>query len=204
MTTPLERPARRSQLPKIPHESGILCATHKVYSLTCTEYEELWERAGGCCEACGKEIDRTKRDHAIDHDHHYGLTAVRGIVCVRCNGYLARLETPRLRPTWSDGPGRWFRGYFERAWFMRAHNVAAKSERKFVDHARFRAEMREWTAYNRHLFTQDPKAALVPTDSPSEIAAILRDEMSPQAFASLVRILNREAQTPKRMTGRAS
>ncbi|WP_434744625.1 endonuclease domain-containing protein [Streptomyces sp. A-14] len=183
--------------PRIDHESGILCATHKVYSLSCEEYEQMWARADGHCEACGQAIDRTKRDHAIDHDHRYGITAVRGIVCARCNGYLARLETPRFRPTFISGPGRWFRSYFLRAWFMYGSNVG--TDLVPVNHSEFRAELRTWSAYNRHLFTRDPKAAVISTDKPSEIAKVLRREMSPQGFAALVRILNREAQTPKRI-----
>lgn len=66
-----------------------------------------------------------------------------------------------------------------------------------VDRERFRQELREWRTYNKALFSNDPRAALVPTDKPSVIAQILRDEMSPQAFASLVRILNKMGEAPK-------
>lgn len=203
MSIPRQSPGRTAlhqQVRASRHESGILCKAHKVYSLTCGEYDELWERSGGNCEACGRELDLTKRDHAIDHDHRYGNQAIRGIVCTRCNGYLARLETPRVHPAFGSGPGRWFADYFRRAWFVRSHHSDPQTLR-LVDHDKFRAEMRDWSAHNRHLFTQDPKAAVVPTDKPSEIAKILRAEMSPQAFGSLVRILNREAQKPKRMGG---
>lgn len=192
------RIAPSQRFPASRHVSGVLCKAHKVYSLTCDEYEALWERSGGRCEACGRAFDLAKRDHAIDHDHRYGYKAVRGIVCVRCNGYLARLETPRLHPTFGSGPGRWFADYFRRAWFVRSHHSSPPPTSKLVDHDKFRAEMRDWSAHNKHLFTRDPKATVVPTDKPSEIAKILRAEMSPQAFASLVRILNREAQIPKR------
>jgi hypothetical protein len=181
-----------------PHESGILCNAHKTYSLNCEEYEQLWARSGGNCEACGKAIDRTKRDHAIDHDHRYGNRAVRGIVCSRCNGHLARLETPRLRPIWTQGPGRMFRNYLGRAWFTRHLHEGPTSAREYVDHSEFRAEMREWSECNKHLYAKKPSATVIPTGKPSEIAKILRREMSPQAFAALVRILNREVATPKR------
>ena len=185
----------------VEHASGILCATHKIYSLSCDEYEELWERSGGCCEACGEFLDQRKTrgsvEHAIDHDHRYGHAAVRGIVCLRCNGYLGRLEAPRVRPTFGSGPGRWFADYFRRAWFVRRADAEPAGGQK-LDHDRFRTELRDWATYNKHLFTRNPKAAVVPTDSPSEIARILREEMSPQAFASLVRLLDREARKPKR------
>lgn len=182
---------------KHPHTSGITCQSHKTYLLSCDEYEQLWARSGGHCEACGRKVDVAGRNYAIDHDHRYGVTAVRGIVCARCNFHLARLETPRFRPTFGHGPGRWFSGYFNRAWFMR-QRPSPEPDKHLVDHDEFEEELRVWATYNKHLFTQDARAALVPTDKPSEIAKILRAEMSHQAFASLVRILNSEAQTPKR------
>jgi len=186
------------------HASGIDCLAHKVYKLTCEEYEQLWERCGGCCEACGRAIDLSKRDHAIDHDHRYGITAVRGIVCVRCNGYLGRLENPRIHPAFGPGPGRWFAKYFRRAWFTRPCDVQSEEPKReeLLDHEQFREEMRDWSAYNKHLFTRDPKAVVVPTDRPSEIVKILRREMSHQAFACMARMLNEEAAIPKLTVGR--
>jgi len=180
------------------HSSGIQCATHRVYLLSCGEYEAMWERCGGYCDACGNEIDRTKRDHAIDHDHRYGITAVRGIVCVRCNGYLAALESPPA-PAVGVGYRRWFSGYFVRAWFLdtgRHHPPAGKH----VDHVQLQEELRDWSLLSRYLFNRDPKAVLVPTDKPSQIVKVLREEMSPQAFARMVKMLTEEAATPKRMT----
>ncbi|MFE4857330.1 endonuclease domain-containing protein [Streptomyces sp. NPDC056670] len=175
---------------KRPHESGIVCQSHKTYLLSCDEYEQLWERSGGNCEACGRKVDVARRNYAIDHDHRYGVTAVRGIVCARCNYHLARLENPRFRPTFGHGPGRWFSSYFSRAWFMRQHiGPAPEHHKHLVDHEEFEEELRVWTTYNKHLFTRDAKAALVPTDRPAEIARILRSEMSHQAFAALGRVL---------------
>lgn len=180
------------------HGSRISCKAHKVYKLTCDEYDEMWEACGGNCTACGRAIDLTKNDHAIDHDHRYGVTAVRGIVCFPCNQYLWRLENPQFHPAFGRGPGRWFKGYFERAWFMRNRRESKASD-DLVDHEQIRSEMRDWVAHNKALYSANPKAVLVRTDKPSEIAKTLRAEMSPQAFANLVRILNREAETPKKL-----
>jgi hypothetical protein len=189
---------------KIAHESGVLCTVHKVYSLTCADYDALWERSGGRCEACGDlPNDPRGRKLVIDHDHRYGHAAVRGLICRWCNAALGQLESPNIHPAFGmGGPGGWFRGYLSRAWFAR-NDQTPQPPAAPVDRKKFRSELREWRKYNKALFSNDSRDVLVPTDKPSVIAQILRDEMSPQAFASLVRILNREAQTPKRMTERA-
>lgn len=55
------------------------------YGLTKSKYDELVASHGGACGICGKR-DRL----AIDHDH--ATSAVRGLLCYRCNRHLAALE----------------------------------------------------------------------------------------------------------------
>lgn len=179
------------------HASGIRCKTHKTYSLDCNEYEQLWERAQGCCEACGQPIKLDRRDHAIDHDHRYGHQAVRGIVCYPCNINLGQIEAQNTHLRWAHWPGYRFSNYFSRAWFTR-HLRDEAVEVEHIDRATVRNALRTWNFHNKHLISRDPKAVLVPTNRPSEIAQILRREMSPQAYASLVRVLNKLGEQPKR------
>ena len=178
------------------HESGITCQTHKVYSLTCEDFDALWKRSGGNCEACGQAPQEGPRlGLVIDHDHHYGNTAVRGLICRWCNTVLGQLENPDIHPPFGSGPGGCFRGYFQRAWFMRNQRELVMDA--FVDRERLGEELRRWKKYNKALFSSDPKAALVPLDQPSVVAEILRAEMSPQAFGALVRAVNKLRETPK-------
>lgn len=178
------------------HSGGIDCPIHKIYSLSCDDYEALWERSGGTCEACGFEPDSPERGLVIDHDHKYGSTAVRGLICRWCNVALGRLENPDVHPAFGPGPGSWFGSYFRRAWFVRTPNpqlgIAVP-----VDRVKLGVELREWRRYNKALFSTNPKAALVPLDKTSVTAEILREGMSSQAFAALVRTLNKLTETVK-------
>lgn len=56
---------------------------HKLYLLTCEEYDKLWSRTNGACTFCGA----TGTLH-IDHDADAGAWAVRGLLCSRCNTAL--------------------------------------------------------------------------------------------------------------------
>lgn len=190
---------RRFPTPR--HESGILCKTHKIYSLSCADFDALWKRSGGRCEACGFEPETARRGLVIDHDHRYGNTAVRGLICRWCNAILGQIEGSDAYPSFGRrNPSGWFRRYFERPWFLGLPEGDGDTAR-VIDRKALRNDLREWGEYNRALYSANPKMVLVPTDKPSEIAKILRAQMSPQAFGSLVRILNREAQKPKRMGG---
>jgi hypothetical protein len=66
--------------------------THEGYRLSCEEFAQLVDRAGGKCERCGKAHLRLLIDH--DHDHPFGRRAVRGLVCPGCNQILARPIKP--------------------------------------------------------------------------------------------------------------
>ncbi len=181
---------------KSKHESGISCKTHKTYSLSCDDFEALWERSGGTCEACGYEPPSAHRGLVIDHDHQYGDAAVRGLLCRWCNVALGQLENPDINPAFGTGPGSWFAGYLRRAWFVRNQREVTFAN-TLVDRNQLHEELRRWRKYNKALFSPDPRAALVPLDQPSVIVQILREEMSHQAFGALVRAANKAIETPK-------
>lgn len=84
-----------------------------MYGLSCQEYDRLAERAAGRCEICGLPEGETPRGTlCIDHDQRYGYTAVRGLICDKCNAHMQRVDAGE-RP--SD---RAEREYCRRAWFV--------------------------------------------------------------------------------------
>lgn len=60
-----------------------------LYGLTQEEYEFMWLTQGGSCAICGKE-DSSGKKLAVDHNHKTG--AIRGLVCSKCNFFVAHLE----------------------------------------------------------------------------------------------------------------
>lgn len=68
----------------------------RLYGWTKEEYLEAYNNRHGCCDICkthcepiGNGADRKHVIH-IDHDHATG--AVRGMLCQRCNNFLARVN----------------------------------------------------------------------------------------------------------------
>lgn len=57
------------------------------------EFDDLWKRAGGCCEICGTPVKQdgpeSERLH-IDHSHTTG--EVRGILCRACNQGIGQFK----------------------------------------------------------------------------------------------------------------
>lgn len=84
------------------------CMTHRVYHLTCEQYDELREAAGGRCQRCGQEGRLV-----IDHDHAGGMAAVRGLVCPACNARLRRVDAMAVARDDLDDK------YLESAWHTR-------------------------------------------------------------------------------------
>lgn len=67
---------------------------HRLYYLTCTDYERLLARAGQSCEICGSSAAGQHRGKlVIDHDHAHGQGAVRGLLCSRCNAHMRRIDS---------------------------------------------------------------------------------------------------------------
>jgi len=66
---------------------------HKAYRLKCAEYDEMVVAADGKCQRCHKRAGLV-----IDHDHRYGYSAVRGLVCKSCNSLMARVDSGEIEP----------------------------------------------------------------------------------------------------------
>ncbi|MEU8334842.1 endonuclease domain-containing protein [Micromonospora tulbaghiae] len=86
------------------------CVPHKRYLLLCQQYDELLARSGNRCEVCRARAEREPWGKlAIDHDHKFGLWAVRGLLCHNCNRTIDRMH--------ADGhPGAG--AYLRNAWFL--------------------------------------------------------------------------------------
>ena len=61
------------------------------YNLTGEQYDLLLEWSGGCCWICGGKSGG--KNLAVDHNHKTGR--IRGLLCKRCNGVLARMMDDR-------------------------------------------------------------------------------------------------------------
>lgn len=178
-------------MPQAHHVSGRPCSTHSTYLLTCEEYDDLWERAGGRCEACGHlPIPERASDYlVIDHDHRYGAGAVRGLICQWCNGALGRLENPRIAPAFGPGPGRHFERYLRQAWFVRRQDSTHTPQP--MNRPALREELRGWRRWCS-LLSGRRAGVVVSTQKPAEAARTLRDALSPVAYAALLRAMTDE------------
>ena len=58
----------------------------KKYNMTIEQYQEILEKQKGCCEICNRLAKRL----VVDHNHKTGK--VRGLICDRCNLWLAAIE----------------------------------------------------------------------------------------------------------------
>lgn len=88
------------------------CDNHKLYGLTCDDFDELLERSDNLCEICRCRAESSVRGVLhIDHGICQGRVVVRGLLCSRCNtnlgrdgywiGELARLYLERAAMTWA-------------------------------------------------------------------------------------------------------
>jgi len=62
----------------------------RLYGLDQQAFEALLESQNSRCAICEKPLIVKKGRYAIDHDHSTGKT--RGILCVRCNNLIGKLE----------------------------------------------------------------------------------------------------------------
>jgi Recombination endonuclease VII len=61
------------------------------YGLSAEDVEQMLMRQGGVCAICRKPPARP----CIDHDHRTGI--VRGVLCHRCNIFMAAIDDPGFR-----------------------------------------------------------------------------------------------------------
>jgi hypothetical protein len=84
-----------------------MSCTHRVYGMTCEQWEGLRRRAGDLCEMCGKG---DYHPLGVDHDHSLftgfpaemgirttGWVAVRGVICPKCNAHMRMIDAG-MRP----------------------------------------------------------------------------------------------------------
>ncbi len=62
-----------------------------LYGLTLAQHREMKKNHAGRCAICAKK----KRLHI---DHHHVTKVVRGLLCLRCNVFLAALDEPGWLP----------------------------------------------------------------------------------------------------------
>lgn len=62
---------------------------HRIYGMTCEQFDALEARAGGKCEICTTPMAKLN----VDHDHDEAWWAVRGLVCPKCNAHMRRVDS---------------------------------------------------------------------------------------------------------------
>lgn len=62
---------------------------HRLYRMTCDEFDALYRAVKGRCEICAIAGEATATGRLfIDHDMRLGYHAVRGLLCNSCNTLL--------------------------------------------------------------------------------------------------------------------
>lgn len=84
------------------------CGRHRRYHMTCAEQAELERAQGWACGICATRGAAL----VIDHDHGYGMRAVRGLVCPTCNQIL------RWHDSGHTPGGRPVEEYLRTAWHL--------------------------------------------------------------------------------------
>jgi hypothetical protein len=60
-----------------------------AYGISIDKYDQMFTEQGGVCAICGYPAMNGRKLH-IDHDHKTGV--VRGLLCVRCNNAIERMD----------------------------------------------------------------------------------------------------------------
>lgn len=76
--------------PRFSEESTADGSRRKRYGLTRDEFETLLAAQDRKCGICRRPLEDRKGQIAVDHDH--ATEAVRGLLCVPCNGALGWFE----------------------------------------------------------------------------------------------------------------
>jgi hypothetical protein len=88
---------------------------HKIYYLTCEQFETMWADASGRCQICGRSPEETPRGQlGIDHDNRRtDLMFIRGLLCNKCNSGMRYIDNG-FRAASEDQ-----KRYLNDAWFVR-------------------------------------------------------------------------------------
>jgi hypothetical protein len=62
----------------------------KLYDISITDYNKMFEEQNGCCQICNKHQSKFKRSLSVDHCHITGK--VRGLLCGPCNTAIGMLK----------------------------------------------------------------------------------------------------------------
>ncbi|MFI9598916.1 endonuclease domain-containing protein [Streptomyces sp. NPDC052043] len=80
---------------------------HRLYGLSCQDYDRLIAHANGACQICGAKPEQTGHGFlVVDHDDTVGQWAVRGLLCQDCNSALPMGAKPA-----------WAADYLARPWW---------------------------------------------------------------------------------------
>jgi hypothetical protein len=149
---------------------GIPCGTHRTYKMGCREFTALLARAAGHCEACGIPTEESGiKQLIIDHDHRYGVEAVRGMICSSCNAALGNQE--HTRPLAERHYIVQFAEYIRKAWFVQRSRLALLQEPDPDAEGQDRLT-RSVLTFVRTLTTatgQQPEVTLYRTDTPGAL-----------------------------------
>jgi Recombination endonuclease VII len=138
--------------------------------MSCREYTALLARAAGHCEACGTPVQESGlKQLIIDHDHRYGVDAVRGLICSSCNTALGNMEHRRPIAELHYIPQ--FAEYIRKAWFVQRSRLALLHEPDPDAQGQDRVT-RSVLIFMRGLTTatgQQPEVTLYRTDAPGAL-----------------------------------
>ena len=64
----------------------------RKYGITTEQFDEMFDRQGGCCGTCQKSFDWTDKQTKPHIDHCHLTGKVRGLLCNKCNTVLGLVE----------------------------------------------------------------------------------------------------------------
>lgn len=76
---------------KARQESAFKSHLKRHYGITPEQYQELFDKQGGCCVVCGKHQTQLTQRLAVDHNHDTG--EIRGLACTYCNHKIIGAHT---------------------------------------------------------------------------------------------------------------
>lgn len=116
-------------LPDHGHETCL----HRQYQLSCRQFEQLLRRSGGNCETC--ELPGYRNVHGklfIDHDHHWGRWAVRGLLCWDCNNAVEHAPFSAAEQAYLDNA--WYLGLLAERGVALAYLPEPDDNATVIDH----------------------------------------------------------------------